>query len=98
VSFFRLGKAAMRNLSQDIRYALRQLRRSPGYVATVVLAVTMAIGANVIVFGVSGSITVLIDGFLHLLFVPLYGATEAFFKTDQWFIAKGFACRADVGQ
>ncbi len=37
---------------QDLRYALRQLRRSPGFAFTAILTLTMAIGANVAVFGV----------------------------------------------
>src|SRR5579859_402575 len=36
----------------DARYALRQLRRSPGFAFTSVLTLTMAIAANVVVFGV----------------------------------------------
>jgi predicted permease len=36
----------------DVRYALRQLRRSPGFAFTSVLTLTMAIAANVVVFGV----------------------------------------------
>jgi predicted permease len=42
----------MQNLFHDIRYALRQLRRSPGFAFTTVLTLTMAIAANVVVFGV----------------------------------------------
>src|ERR1700751_5623332 len=42
----------MQNLASDLRYALRQLRRSPGFAVLAVLTLAMAIGANVIVFGV----------------------------------------------
>jgi predicted permease len=42
----------MHNLLQDVRYAIRQLYKSPTFALTALLTLAVGIGANVVVFGV----------------------------------------------
>jgi len=61
----------MNNLVRDIRYALRQLRRSPGFAAIAILTLALGIGANAVVF----------SGISSLLFerLPIANPERVFF-------------------
>jgi len=78
------------DMLQDIRFAIRKLSKSPGFVVTVVLTLALAIGANAMVFAVVNAL------FLRPLNVPQVESLYAIQRGSDTYIAQSYPDYLDL--
>jgi predicted permease len=78
------------SLFQDLRYAIRQLRHSPGFALTAIATLALGIGANIIVFSVLNSLV------LHPLHFPDASRLFTVQHTQQGYISLSYPDYKDL--
>jgi predicted permease len=80
----------LESIGADVRFALRQLRRSPGFTITAVLTLALAIGANAVVFAVLNGL------FLRPLNVPQGQSLYAIQRGSDTYIVQSYPDYLDL--
>jgi macrolide transport system ATP-binding/permease protein len=80
----------LESIGADLRFALRQLRRSPGFAVIAVLTLALAIGANAVVFAVLNGL------FLRPLNVPHGESLYALQRGNDTYIAQSYPDYLDL--
>src|ERR1700757_2740317 len=76
----------MHALLQDIRYALRQVRRSPGFALVTVLALSLGVGVSVAVFSIIDAVVLRPLPYEHAdrIYQPVTLAKEGYTQPLSW--------------